>query len=383
MPTVVTNPLGELVTGMLQGYQLANQIKHQAMQQEAQKRMAIQQDREMQVNDIQTQMMLGQNARPVNAGSVADVLPAAPEIPGQPQMQGGNPQIPIVRPVDKSRRVKYQDKEYELFTPEEQIKRTTERAAATKRAGSTLIQTPKHLQDLGLPAQIYVPDDHVMQYAEQSGLLQPMDTPEVFRSMGGPAQLPVKSLPSVVSAVNSAENRKATDARTSANITSREKIAGENRTAANTRADNANKTRIAAAGVSGAGTDGRGRARLEEAKAKEQREALEADQKELRRLEGEEAKLHAEKLQTGQMIPGAKDDEKAFTNSRGARLSGLDLRIKGIQESKKKLIDKWQPKGGMQTQAAPQQARPRATNPQTGEVVEFDGKAWVKATGTN
>ncbi len=130
----VTNPLGGLLNGLVTGYTMAHRIKNQAMQEEAHQRNMAMQDREMQVQDIQHRMMLDQNARPVNSGTVADQLPAAPEVAGQPTMQGGNPQIPILRPVDKSRKVTYksrdgQSQDYELLTPEEQIQRQAKQQA--------------------------------------------------------------------------------------------------------------------------------------------------------------------------------------------------------------------------------------------------------------
>lgn len=124
----VVDPFKGLIDGVLQGHAIATQLHHQALQDEAFQRAQERDQREAQLKDIETQMMLGQNARPVQAGAVQDFLPAAPEVAGQPSMQGGNPQIPIMRPVDKSRRVSYkgangQTQDYELLSPEEQMQK--------------------------------------------------------------------------------------------------------------------------------------------------------------------------------------------------------------------------------------------------------------------
>lgn len=358
MPTVVTDPLHDLVGGIVQGYHLAHQIKQQAMAEEAHQRNLAAADHEAQVRDIQTRMMLGNNARPVQAGTVQDQMAAAP-LPrsggdmGQvaanlfPEMQGGEAQAPIVRPVDKSRRVTYtgrdgQKQDYELLTAEEQMKQQMDRAMASPQMLSA--QFNQHSQDLRTGA--------VNASRERIA-----ETTSASRERAA-------AVSQSAATTRAADNRTAAEKRAAAANTSREKIAaGRNATtlkAAETRRDAPTPN---AAGV---------------ADRFKQRQ-LENDQKNLRDLEQKEAALHAEKIQTGQSGPGAKDDAKAFTSARTAKLAGLDIRIKGIQEAKQKLIGKWQT-GALNPPAAPAAsaaARPQATNPQTGETVEYDGKAWV------
>lgn len=132
----VTNPLGSLLNGLVTGYGLSHQIKQQAMQEEAFQRQKAMQDEESSIKDIQNRMMLAQNAQPVNSGVVQNSALRAPasDVPGAP----GGEEIPgtnFVRKSDPSRTVKYKGpngtQEYELFTPEEQLKRQLDQMQST------------------------------------------------------------------------------------------------------------------------------------------------------------------------------------------------------------------------------------------------------------
>lgn len=130
--STVTNPLGDVLAGMVQAHGIAHQIKQQAMQEEAHQRMMADSDRESQMKDIQARMMLDQNARPVTAGTISDSMANPSPVPGLP-----NENVNIARPVDKSRKVTYkgrdgQSQDYELLTPDEQMQRQTQRTAQSQ-----------------------------------------------------------------------------------------------------------------------------------------------------------------------------------------------------------------------------------------------------------
>ncbi len=66
------DPIQSVISGLLQGHQIASQIKYQRLQEEAHLRAAERQDREMGIQDIMTRMNLEQHARPISAGTVSD-----------------------------------------------------------------------------------------------------------------------------------------------------------------------------------------------------------------------------------------------------------------------------------------------------------------------
>lgn len=133
-----------IIDGMVTGYHLAHQMKAQAMAEEAHQRNMANMDREAQIKDIQTQMMLGQNARPVNAGTISEQMTTPSQVPGLPDEQQS-----IVRPADKSRKITYkglngQSQDYELLTPEEQA----QRSAKLQAGAQTTLEDAKTQADL-------------------------------------------------------------------------------------------------------------------------------------------------------------------------------------------------------------------------------------------
>lgn len=406
------DPIGTLVQGMLQGHQLAMQIKNQKMQEEAFTRKAALDDQEASIRDIMTRQSLMDAGRPLMGGAVQDES----LIPGTDSPL----KFPVMRPANKERVVKYkgrdgQQQEYELFTPEEQIKRTTDRAQQMKRAGSVPIQTPEHLRKLGLPETMYVPEDHLMQYADSTSQLTPVNTPDLYQKSGGPQQVPFKNLAGVMSAVQQALGIQAGNDRNAATIkagneraaaanTSRETVAAGNRTAANTRAGAANASREKAAGI---------RATTSAANQQEVGDRQEAGFIQRQK----EPDLHAERHKVAEMLHTGKDIEDkpltagAMTLMR-AKHKGLTDEIQGLQINKAKLYRMGAPtdqqigatgegqsvtlqdgtvwtkkdgvmyatKGGAPQTSAPQapESRPRAVNAK-GKAVEWDGKAWVPA----
>lgn len=195
----VTNPFGSLLNGMVQGHVLANQIKQQAMQEQAFQQAQADHQRSLEMEDIKNKIFFGENARPVNSGVVEDTF--ANSAIGDQMMQGadGLPETkrgfdPIggakfIRPVDKANKVthKFSDgttQDYELLSHDEQRKRAlqdsisndTEQQTAKSDTANLLRQ--KQLAKYG----VYVPDDvgkmlglptgtKVMQ-AELPGLMQ-------------------------------------------------------------------------------------------------------------------------------------------------------------------------------------------------------------------
>lgn len=134
----VQNPLSGLIEGLLQGHNLAQQIKRQAMEEEAFKTNQALHQRQMTIQDIMNQQALAGMGRPVDdMGTVEDFLPAAPKVPGQPQMEGGNPRVPFRRVADRKRTVEYNGRKTELFTPEEQQQRSIERQVNDETALAT------------------------------------------------------------------------------------------------------------------------------------------------------------------------------------------------------------------------------------------------------
>lgn len=366
MPTVVTDPMGQLVGGMVQGYHLAHQIKQQAMMEEAHQRNMAAADNEAQVKGIQQQMWLSEKARPVDNGLVQEG-PASTIQTGLPGALGSMEMPASFRPVDKSRRFTYKGRDgksqdYERLTPEELTKRQVDQASAMKHAGSTLIQTPEHLIKFGMPAQMYVPDEHLYQYAEAAGQLQPVDTPQAYREMGGPAQVPFKNLAGVTTAVGQAFGRQ----QKADQFTKAED--GKNQRAK----DRLNKTPNPRPGVdvpfSPAVEAQRKRIANETKTPKDppkpdrfKERQLENDQKALRDLEAKKDALWAEMAQERASSPGPKDDAKAFEKGRQGRIAGLDLRIRGNAESRRQLISKWQ--NGGQPNAAPSEQAAAPANP--------------------
>ena len=126
---VVYEPLQGLVSGILQGHQVANMIRRTALEQEAAQRQAFQQEREGQLQDIQQRMLMNQYGRPIENGAVRD----------QTDLPGVMTPIDILRKPDAGRTVNYKTQggdqiSYELKTPEEQAAQHMQQTIAEKMA---------------------------------------------------------------------------------------------------------------------------------------------------------------------------------------------------------------------------------------------------------
>lgn len=185
----VVNPFADLIQGVLQGHMLNEHMKNQAMQEQAFQRQMQREDEEGQIKDIQNQMMLRSAGRPVVGNVVQDMAPGVtgrisrqmvggdmpdtteatapdPRIPDALRPNGPDSStpttqdlanlptmktsvdpalsrsgaVPYMRPVDKSRLLKYKGRDgsevqVEAFTPEEIQQRqqdAAERAEALK-----------------------------------------------------------------------------------------------------------------------------------------------------------------------------------------------------------------------------------------------------------
>ena len=216
----VTNPLSGLIEGLLQGHNLGLQIRNQQMQEQAFKTRQAMDQRQMSVQDIMDRQMLEQNARPVDNGTVTApgtldtasssyAVPGA--LPGLPDTQASVPGYGnVVRKADPSRTVAYKDsqgnqRQYELLTPQEQARGQATREATIKHAGMTPIQTPDHLKALGLPNQVWVPDEHLAQYAEATSQTRPIQTPQSMQDIGYPATITARQLPTLMTQVGAGQ----------------------------------------------------------------------------------------------------------------------------------------------------------------------------------
>ncbi len=116
-----SNPIPEIISGLLQGHALAVEMhKQQQDDQEFKTRQALQ-NQTMSMQDIMNRQVLGQSARPVSDMGTVNLAAgeSAPDTTGLPGMSPT--QAPgYTRKADASRTVKYGGQSYELKTPEEQ-----------------------------------------------------------------------------------------------------------------------------------------------------------------------------------------------------------------------------------------------------------------------
>lgn len=281
-------PINPVVSGLLKGYALAQQLRDSAMQQEEFQRRKMMQDRQMQVQDIQTQEMLNSAGRPIEGGTVA-LDDRAGDVGGvkaeyEPDYR---------RKPDAARSVKYKTRdgqtiERELYTPEEQAKRSLDSTIAKARA----------MNDLSI---------------DKAAALRKLDVVD----LPGVGSVPTKAVPYLTADANRrAADTRAADANTSheniaaATNTSRENIAASNQTTqttvANTRANATMgaatlRSKNAGAASEAATIRDRGRVRAE-----------------LSKLEGKEAPLHTRRRELGSALATPEGTKFAYRNKQGA-----------------------------------------------------------------
>lgn len=122
------------INSMMRAAALAQMIRRSAMEEEAANRAMVREQREQQLQDIDTRMKFNTMGRPVRGGMVEEIL-APPAVEGITPEVAAGAAMPVGRKVDPSRHVKYRTAagetlEAELYTPEEQIRRRFSAEAA-------------------------------------------------------------------------------------------------------------------------------------------------------------------------------------------------------------------------------------------------------------
>lgn len=416
-------PFSGLLEGMVRGQETAMRLHRQAQEDQAFKTNQALHNQQLSMQDIMNRQMLSENARPISAMGTID-NPAVEGSPNPLSGVAGMPQLPndpgmpaFSRKADASRTVKYDGQSYELKTGEEQQQsaldrqvkghNTLEEAKSRGDYDRAIAQRKQTILDeggipaagmesLGYPAgfpltrkefgdaqeemtkrrkanRLDVAANHTI--FDDSGMGQAPGAPGEFgEKLSGGAPAPWEPRIIAQGVDTDGANRK-----------SRETIAADNRTAADTRAENANKSREKTAGKRNAATVEAARIRRDnptpgQAGVQNRFDArrLETDKKALAALEVKESELHAEKLRQG-ALPNKNDAEVGVTKQ---TLSGLDLRIKAVQAAKQKLISKWDTQGAGEPEA--QQPGGRITvklsDGREGDVdaAEFDPKTMTK-----
>jgi len=148
-----------IVSGLLNGYALAQRIRQSALEQQAMERQKAAAEQESQMRDIQTRMMLNQNGRPVSpAGTVEEDTITPPNIGGIPEETLNAGAFKPVRKAEPGRTVRYKAPNgetitSELYSPEEQAQRDMQaRIAQAKSLGQVDVwkeaEKAKALQEL-------------------------------------------------------------------------------------------------------------------------------------------------------------------------------------------------------------------------------------------
>jgi hypothetical protein len=311
------SPLGGLLNGILQGYQMRQQMQDAAAQRQADATKAALDDRNASVQDIMNRQMAMQVGRPVNNGMVTErpdasyTVPAVPGVPGAGDSQVSVPGI--VRKADPSRTVTLLDRQgnkqqYELKTDQEQQDQANAAAQAKFRSTAIPLTTSEDQQAQGYPAQIYIQPEHLASYAQATGQWKPVTTSPEAQAAGAPASVPQKYVPNLINAGVKAEDRRASGARNDA------RIAGAEERNANTvtGAADRNAATIAGAGqrnaatIAGAGqrnansvSGANGRAADRNAGTDNRFTQRQADQvnKQMQALQGKEDELKATRVQ--------------------------------------------------------------------------------------
>lgn len=363
------DPIKNMIDGMLAGHQMASQIQHQKLQEEAMVRQAAREQREAGIQDIMAQMQLrNAGAMPVSNGMVEEFradTPLAPNAAGLPGMvvPGGK----FLRKAQNT--VKIGDQAFELPSEEHQSALRITRA----REGKTPIDING--------AMSWVDPAQAPGLQKTMSEMQLVPTPDIFRQLGGPPMIPRSQAPQAMTAVTSILNRKATDQRAEDDRKSREGIADKNRTAADTRAENANTSRETIAGKR-ASKAASSASDIADRQARTQKAI--ADRQEARAIEKEdESKMHDERRRLGDILSSGKDldakgNEIDLNHKDNATLRG---KLKTKYES---VVDNLQ---GLQLRKAklygfnPPTKDQAAKIPEGQEVTGPDGRVWKKQDG--
>jgi hypothetical protein len=153
-----SNPITDIISGLLQGHQLATQMHKQQQDDQAFKTDQILKNQKIssdaimqQMQDATNQDWLGQHAQPISAmGTVSSTAPAGPDIPnpvpGMPATPG-NPAFPNYQTkADPSRTITYQGQKHQLYTREEQQQQAADQETAANGRKATGAEQIKSAQ---------------------------------------------------------------------------------------------------------------------------------------------------------------------------------------------------------------------------------------------
>jgi hypothetical protein len=309
MSTQPQSPLGGLLNGILQGYQVRQQMQDAAVANQRQKTQDVLNDRNASVQDIMNRQMLQQNARPVTNGTVTESRPdtsytGASAVPGAAPITAGVPGGNFVRKADASRTVTYSDKDgnkqqYELKTPDEQQGDQAAAAQAKFRATAIPLQLTEDQVPPGMSRTVYIQPQHLAQYLQATNQYKPVATTDAQQAAGAPATVPQRNVGQVITNTGAAQRNDANndtktaiaagnnDTRSSiadAGNAARTAIADSNNTTKKAIAASGNATKTAIAAGVQSGADGRAGNRLtaaQTAAANKQMQALQAKEDEI------------------------------------------------------------------------------------------------------
>jgi hypothetical protein len=337
------DPIKSLVDGMMQGHQLAWQIKNQRMQQEAQIRAQEREDREAGIQQIMTRMkLLESGARPVDeSGLITETRPET-TTPGT-DLGGGitlpGDTLPGLNTVRKAKspvtlKGPHGTERYELPTEEE----ITERRIKHSREGKVPINLGDQIGTAWVDPAKAAEIQQTMLENEQ------VQTPGGYQEIGGAAAVPRKLLPGVMTVMGSMLNKQTELERSEATIN-----------AQNTRSDKDRRARAEIAKMQIQGQDARAKTRAGQAAnaaaATENRQASRdqhiADRQEARDIQrDDEPKMFAtrqtirEKLSTGKDVNKAGVEYDINPTQRRmyqTQLGSLENEIQGVQLRKARL----------------------------------------------
>jgi len=394
-----SNPIPELIQGLLQGHALGLQMHNQRMADQKFKTDQALREQNMSMQDIMNQRALGDMGRPVSdMGTVSTPQTGVASMPsGVPiaglDTQAGNPGYPdYTRKADASRTVKYTNQQgtkmaTELYTPEEQDQAAANKAVLLKRANSTMLRlSPEDQQKYGFASpEVPIPNDHVAQY------FQSRVGNEVKQNIADSNNL-TKTDSNIR---NNDTRRDTTDAnnttktdiaagvqtgansRTAATNVTREKVGAGNNAATVQAAAGNNAATLGAANIRAAGGGtGTGTPGQKGVQSRFDQRRADIAQKAIDTIQAKENVLHAQRVQIGQN-PGATGTPARAQSD--AKLKSLTFQIGAYQTQKAKAAGASQPPAEAETQA--DSPALKAKYPLGVPMTSPDGHSWLRKDG--
>jgi|GEM_PF-6391854 len=382
-----SNPIPDLVQGLLQGHALGLQMHNQKQADQKFKTDQALRQQNMSMQDIFNQQALGEMGRPVSPMGTVTSPGVQSMSTGVPiaglDTQAGNPDY--TRKADASRTVKYTTAQgnkmsTELYTPEEQDQAAANKSQLLKRANSTTLRlSPEDQAKYGLPADFPIPNDHVAQYLNSRVT---NDTRQGIADSNNQTKVDTNARTNDTRENNNANtNSTRQDIAATNNITKSDIAAGV-QTGANSRNDNTNATRVqvgagnnaatlGSANIRAAGTgNGRtGQPTPGQAGVQNRFDQKRQDlaQKTISTIQAKENALHAQRLQIGQTLGAMKPADQEAAK---AKLNTLGFQIGAYQTQKAKAAGAATPPQDIQSKIPEGQ---QATGP--------DGHTWMKKDG--